>query len=92
MRTTEDTLKQFHQDTIRLCAEILASSPNPEAAVKSPREIADERLAKVRDTLENGFDCGGIVKDIVPVNELRNEPYVGWVYVTRNGLYSVSFR
>lgn len=92
MKTTEDTLKQFHQDTIRLCAEILASSPNPEAAVKSPRDIADERLAQVRETLENGLDVGGIVKDIIPVNELRNEPYVGWVYVTGNGLYAVSFR
>lgn len=92
MATSEATLKEFHQDTIRLCADILAGSPNPEAAIKSPRQLADERLAKVRDTLEKGFDRGGIVKDIVPVNELRNEPYVGWVYVTPDGLYMVSWR
>ena len=93
MATSEDTLNQYHQDTIRLCAEVLAASPNPGAATKSPREIADEQLAKVRDTLENGFDCGGIVPDVIPVNELRKEPHLDkWVYVTRNGLYAVSFR
>lgn len=92
MKTSEETLQAYHADTIRLCADLLASSPNPAAAIKSPRQIADEQLAKVRDTLENGFDCGGIVKDIIPVVELRKEPYVGWVYVTGNGLYAVSFR
>lgn len=90
--TSEATLKEFHQDTIRLCAEILASSPNPEKAIKSPKDIADERLAKVRETLENGLDIGGIVPHIIKVNEMRNEPYVGWVYVTRSGLFAVSFR
>lgn len=93
MKTTDDTLKQYHQDTIRLCAEVLANSPNPEAATKSPKQIADEQLAKVKDTLENGLDVGGIVSDIIPVVELRKEPHLDkWVYVTANGLYAVSFR
>lgn len=90
---TIETLEAYHQDTIRLCADILASSPNPEAAVKSPRQIADEQLAKVKHTLEHGLDIGGIMPEIVPVNELRKEPHLNkWVYVTRNGLYAVSFR
>ena len=90
--TTTETLEAYYQDTIRLCADILASSPNPEAAIKSPREIADEQLAKVKHTLEHGLDIGGIAKDIVPVNELRKELYLNkWVYVTPNGLYAVSF-
>ena len=90
--TSTETLEAYHQDTIRLCADILASSPNPEAAIKSPREIADEQLEKVKHTLEHGLDIGGIAKDIVPVNELRKEPYLNkWVYVTPNGLYAVSF-
>lgn len=92
MKTSEATLAQFHQDTIETCEALLASSPNPEAAKYTPQQLADERLEKVRDTLANGFDCGGIAKDIVPVIELRNEPYAGWVYVTENGLYAVSWR
>ena len=92
MKTSTETLEAYHQDTIRLCADILASSPNPEAAIKSPREIADEQLEKVKHTLEHGLDIGGIAKDIVPVNELRKEPHLNkWVYVTPNGLYAVSF-
>ena len=92
MKTSTETLEAYHQDTIRLCADILANSPNPEAAIKSPREIADEQLEKVKHTLEHGLDIGGIVKDIVPVNELRKEPHLDkWVYVTPNGLYAVSF-
>ena len=93
METSTETLEAYHQDTIRLCADILASSPNPEAAIKSPREIADEQLEKVKHTLEHGLDIGGIAKDIVPVNELRKDPHLDkWVYVTPNGLYAVSFR
>lgn len=88
----EDKLKQLHADTVKLCQDLLASSPNPEAAVKTPEQLADERVAQVREALANGFDCGGIAKDIVKVDDIRNEPYVGWVYVTINGLYSISFR
>ena len=92
MKTSADTLKQYHQDTIRLVADVLASSPNPEAAIKSPRQIADEQLEKVKHTLEHGLDIGGIAADVVPVNELRKEPHLDkWVYVTPNGLYAVSF-
>ena len=92
MKTSTETLKQYHQETIRLVADVLAGSPNPEAAIKSPREMADEQLEKVKHTLEHGLDIGGIVADVVPVNELRKEPHLDkWVYVTPNGLYAVSF-
>lgn len=86
----EDKLKQLHADTVKLCQDLLASSPNPEKAVMTPEQFADKRVAQAREALENGFDCGGIVKDIVKVDDIRNEPYVGWVYVTKNGLYAVS--
>lgn len=88
----EAKLKQLHADTVKLCQDLLASSPAPEMVVKTPEQIADERVAQVSEAIANGFDCGGIVKDIIPVIELRKEPYVGWVYVTSNGLYAVSFR
>lgn len=93
MKTSAETLKAYHQDTIRTVAEVLANSSNPEAAIKSPRQIADEQLETVKHTLEHGLDIGGIVADVVPVNELRKEPHLDkWVYVTPNGLYAVSFR
>lgn len=93
MKTSTETLELYYQDTIRLCADILANSPNPEEAIKSPRDIADEQLEKVKHTLEHGLDIGGIMPEVVPVNELRKEPYIDkWVYVTPNGLYAVSFR
>lgn len=93
MKTSPVILERYHQDTIRLCADILARSPHPNKAVKSAREIADEQLAKVEHTLEHGLDVGGIVKDVIPVLELRKDPHLDkWVYVTANGLYAVSFR
>ena len=88
----EDKLKQLHADTVKLCNDLLAGSPAPEIVKVTPEQIADERVAQVREALANGFDCGGIAKDIVTVNDVRNEPYVGWAYVTKNGLYAVSFR
>ena len=88
----EDKLKQLHADTVKLCTELLANSPAPEQAKMTPEQFADLRIEQVRKVLENGLDVGGIAKDIVQIDDIRDEPYVGWVYVTKNGLYAVSWR
>ena len=50
--------------------------------------VADEQVQAVKQVMCNGYDNGGVAKNVVPVQGIEKRD-TGWYYITEAGAYRI---